>query len=736
MSSLKRLASELGADARSAKALPALLFGSVYGVITLIYQLSLGLIIFSGPLAPYSSEGIRMALFGGFAVCLMVALAGSYKGAIGCTAAASAMVLGAIGSSIAQRGGDVFATMVATLIIGVVATSVCVLMLGRFRLSNLLRFIPYSVAAGYLAGAGGVLCLTALSLMGVNLDRQPLSSLFEPALIGSWGLGVAFGLGVFLALKRGGSFLILPVSFLLAATLFHVGLSILGISDGEARAAGLLFSGMADEGPSPASRLGALAHVDWDAVAMQFPNILTLILVTLLSVAANVSALELAADCDLDWDREFRAAGWGGLVAGAGGGPPGVVDPIGSPISHTMGADTRLTGIVVALVLGSALLLGDTVLKLVPVPLMGGLLLYIGVAMLHEWLLGTRSRLPWIDYGILLLILATIVSLGFLEGLVVGVGVTTMVFAFRLARVDSVEAEFTARERRSNRIRPIADRAILLAEGERVRAYRLRGYLFFGSAHALAARLKQSLSEELPPSCILLDFGAVSGLDFSAVNALCRFVWASHEVGVRVAMSAASANCRTGLERNLPAGVYDDLVFEPNVDRALERCEDIVIAARRSDLRRAEGPGDLVLDRFVGDMERHLDRRIRFEDLAHELREWLDVRDYAPGDILVTLGAPQNGLQLLLMGRASVYDAAGVQLRQCGPGDAMEVRGAFEAYAAPVAAVAEEPCRTLVLTPAVRRRLEERQGALMLELYGYLLTGEASAADLPGLDSG
>ena len=96
---------------------------------------------------------------------------------------------------------------------------------------------------------------------------------------------------------------------------------------------------------------------------------------------------------------------------------------------------------------------------------------------------------------------------------------------------------------------------------------------------------------------------------------------------------------------------------------------------------------------------------------------------------------PQNGLQLLLMGRASVYDAAGVRLRQCGPGDAMEVRGAFEAYAATVAAVAEEPCRTLVLTPAVRRRLEERQGALMLELYGYLLTAEAYTASLPGRDA-
>ena len=60
-------------------------------------------------------------------------------------------------------------------------------------------------------------------------------------------------------------------------------------------------------------------------------------------------------------------------------------------------------------------------------------------------------------------------------------------------------------------------------------------------------------------------------------------------------------------------------------------------------------------------MESRLDRRIAFEDIVHELREWLEVREYAPGDTVVTMGAPQNGLQLMLMGRASVYDAEGRQ---------------------------------------------------------------------------
>ena len=57
-----------------------------------------------------------------------------------------------------------------------------------------------------------------------------------------------------------------------------------------------------------------------------------------------------------------------------------------------------------------------------------------------------------------------------------------------------------------------------------------------------------------------------------------------------------------------------------------------------------------MLDRFAGDIESQLDRRILFEDIAHELREWLEHRDYDPGRTIVAKDAPLDGLQLLLLG--------------------------------------------------------------------------------------
>ncbi len=720
--------SRLRAEATAARALPALSSGLVSGLYIVIYVFSAGGIIFSGALAPFLSQGTGTVLFGTFVVCLVITLTSGYRGAISALPSPAIVVLVAIGSTIALQGDVLFMTMVATMMVSALAGGTCFLALGRFRLANLIRFIPFSVAGGFLAGTGGALCLAALSLMGVTPEWPMLASFLEPSALWSWVPGVAYGLGLFIATKRWSSPLLLPVSFVSVAALYHLGLVFLDISGNDARAMGLLFESMAEGGLWPAFEPGDLARVDWAAVATQIPNVLALILVVLLSMVMYLSGLELAANVELEWNREFKAAGLGSLVAGLGGSPPGCLSTSASIISHKLGAESRLTGVVASLVMGSALIWGDAVLVLVPVPLVAGFLVFIGLVLLDDWLMKSRRALPGTEYAIILLIFVTIVGFGFLEGVGIGMLVTTVFFAVRLSRVEPIEAEFTAREHTSNKIRSIPDRAILREEGTLVQAFRLRGYIFFGSAYPLVERIRRSLHKEPPPVCVLLDFSAVSGIDFSAMNALCTFVRTAHAEGARVVLSAASGQFKDRLSRDLPPTVHDALLLEPDADRALERCEDIVIAAREPDPSNESDLRNLLLERVSGDMERHLDRQIVFEDLVDDFRDWLEPREYDTGETLVAIGEPLQGLQLLTAGRASVYDSTGARLFQCGRGDAVEPRGAFRADAATTTTVADEPCRTMMLTPAARQWLEEHEAQLLLTLYGYLLTAENRAA--------
>ena len=229
-------------------------------------------------------------------------------------------------------------------------------------------------------------------------------------------------------------------------------------------------------------------------MAGQIPDMLTLILVALICVVMNIAGLELAVNSELDWDREFRAKGFATVISGLGGGTVSTLVVPASLRSKLFGATTRLTGVIAALVIGVALLLGDGMLELVPAPLVGGMLVFAGAGMLDEGMVKSWKRLPRQEYGIILLIFAIIIALGLLEGVGAGIAATLVLFAVRLGRVDSVEARFTLREHQSNKARPVTDHAILLAEGDRVQAYRLRGYIFFGSVVPLADQLRQALS--------------------------------------------------------------------------------------------------------------------------------------------------------------------------------------------------------------------------------------------------
>ena len=462
--------------------------------------------------------------------------------------------------------------------------------------------------------------------------------------------------------------------------------------------------------------------MDWGVVAAQAPGLVTVTLVTLLCLLVYINGLEVATGVDVDLDREFRAAGLAGLCAGAGGSAPGCHAFVFTLPCRLLGADTPWTGIVVASVLALTLFFGSPVLELLPMAIIGGLLLYIALDLLDAWLIRARARLHATDYALVVLIGATIAVFGFVVGVAVGMLATLALFAARLSRVDVVAEAFTARQRRSTRARSVPDRTILYDHGERVRAFRLRGYIFFGSAHPLVERLKGAAER---PACILLDFAWVTGCDFSATHLLCQFLHAAHADGTQVVVSAAPAQLARDLRANLPRAGREGVHFADDADHGLERCEDLLIARVL-----AEAPDPTLghvrlLDRTATELERHLEEQIRFEELLELLAPWLEPRAYAPGDHLAVHGEAQRGLQLLVSGRASVHDADGRRLYECAPGDALEPWAAFTEHISATTVLAESACRTMLLTAPARERLESHDNALSLRLFAFLIAQRA-----------
>ena len=709
---------------------PALATGATSGLGLLVTHVAFATLIFSGPLAPHVSQGVGLMLFGTFAGCLIIALTGGFRGAISGLSPALVIVMAYVASTMETAGAALFPTTVVALAMGAAGTGALCVLVGRLGLANLVRFIPYPVAAGFVGGIGGAVCLAAMSMMGVALDWRSLGGTVEPAALLLWAPGALYGIGLYLVMRRFRNPLVLPLSVVLFVGGYQVVLPMLGMSGQEAQDAGILFASTSEGVLWPAVGLSDLALVDWTALAGQIPNLLVLALVALIVIVMGLAGLEVAIGEDLDWDREFRSAGSASVVGGLGGGTFVCMIVPASFRSKLFGASTRVTGVACALVIGAALF-GDRALEFVPVSLIGGVLIFAGLGMLEEGLLRGRQRLPWSEYGIVLLIFVMITAFGLIEGVATGMLATLVFFALRLSRVDPVASSFTGGTQRSNRVRPPPERALLLERGDRIHGYRLRGYLFFGSAWPLADRLKQSLEGAEPPACLILDLRAVSGFDFSAVNVLSRFLQAASAAGVRVVLSGSSESLDAGLARNVAPAVLSELGIESSEDRALERCEDLVVEAWEAE---ADATGDArtaLLMRSADDLERHLERQERFEDLVEALAPWVEPRTYAAGESLTGEQGDARELQLLVAGRATACDAAGARLEQCTRGDAVWPAGGGGAAGgragATASVVADESCRTLALNDDTWRWLEEHEASLALKLYRYLFDSRLAA---------
>ncbi len=715
--------------------LRALAVGVLVAAVLLIHCLALAAIVFNGPLLPYAVQGAGMMLFGAVVICLLIGAASSFSGMLACPQEVPATAIGTLsaavaGGTAAASGDAAFATMAALLLLSGVVTGLLLYAIGHFRLAGFFRFIPYPVTGGFFAGTGFVLVLASFSVMsGEAVDWRAVPRLLDSDMAWKWAPGALYGFVLVVVMSRGGTFVTMMGSVALVAGLYHVGLLVLDIPLADARARGLLMSGVFQEGAFwPAFGIGDLKNVDWRVVAGLVPDLLTVALVTLLCLLVYVNGLQVETGVEIDLDREFRVAGIANILAGAGGSVPGCQSFVFTQPCRRLGVDTPWIGVIVAVVLGVSLFYGTGVLELLPMPVIGGVLFFIGGDLLRTWLIRAGTRLPPTEYAIIVLIGVAIAVFGFIEGVGVGMLATLAVFTFRVSRVNVVSEEFTGRDRASTRVRSVPDRVLLKDRGDSLRVYRLRGYIFFGSAHRLVERLRQPMSQGTCPTVILLDFAAVSGCDFSAIDMLCQF--ARSAGGSKILITEASKQLQTHLRQHLAASDEGLLRFERDLDHGLERGEDAILATASEELARAGDAGrGALLSRVTDDLVRHLDSQIVFEELIERLEPWLEPRTFGAGERLAERGAFQAGAHFLVAGEVSIHDPAGRRLCQCGPGDVIEPWAAFSEHPAESTAEARIACRTMMLSPAAMHLLQRDDNELALKLSAYLIKARSMPGD-------
>ncbi len=435
--------------------LPGISAGLVIGILVIFIEVSLASLIFSGDLDIFLSQGIGILLFGALILGIVITITSAIPSAIAFPQDAPAVILAAVAAAIvgAMTAADpeqVFATVVAAMMLSGILTGIFFWILGRFNLGQLVRFIPYPVVGGFLAGTGWLIIVGAI---GVMTDVPFGLPLLQPDIIIRWLPGFLFGLLLYFALRRFSHFLLLPTLIVAGIGSFFLILYLNGMTIESAVSGGWLL------GPFPAGSLWqpvttlVLKEADWGVVASQAVTLSTVFLVGAISLLMNATGLEITTNSDLNLNRKLKIAGIGNILAGIGGSSPGYHSISFSTLSYRL-APTRIVGLISALMVALVLFFGAGLIAMFPRLIAGGFLIFIGLSFLVEWLYDAYFKLSKLEYLLIWLILIVIAAFGFLEGVTVGTIVASIFFVINYSRIKVARHAFTGAEYQSHVMRP------------------------------------------------------------------------------------------------------------------------------------------------------------------------------------------------------------------------------------------------------------------------------------------
>jgi SulP family sulfate permease len=534
-------------------------------------------------------------------------------------------------------------------------------------------------------------------------------------------------------MKRWKHPLTLPLMLLGAIGLFWIILVAGGISVTDARQQGWLPNLALGEGSQALSSFFIINSAPWYLMAQEWSILATILLTSVVSILLTASALELAAEEEIDLNRELRAAGLATFAAGLGGGMVGFHSLSMSRLVLSMKARSRWVGVASAALCGLALFAGPSVVLLLPQFVCGGLLCFLGLTFLWEWVYEARRTLTAVDYGVVILILAVVGAVGYPQGVGVGILAATIMFIHNYSRVDVVTHAYSGADLRSNVDRSMHESKLLRERGAQIYVLRLQGFIFFGTANHLLheVRVRAVDAAQAPLKFVIMDFRRVTGLDASAIFSLNKVQHLARKQGFALLLSQVSPELKTQFQQGGLTGLAEGACkIMPDLDCALESCEDRLLAIGNG---HKNGHGQL---------EHQLQHAWPDGVNAQGILPYLERLEVPAATHLIRQSEQSESLYFVESGRVTArlefQDGRMLRLRTMGAGTVVGEVGLFLRGTRAASVITDQPCIVYKLTAQTLERMNRENPDLALAFHRYLicLLGErltSSAALLRGL---
>ena len=465
-----------------------------------------------------------VGLYAAFIVGLITAAFGGRPGMISGATGALAVVMVSL---VAQHGVQyLFATVVLMGVLQILA--------GVFRLGKFIRMVPHPVMLGFVNGLAIVIFLAQMEQFKVPDGNGHHV----------WMSGATLWISLALVAATMAIIWITPrITKAFPAPLAAIGLVAIAV---------ILFD-------VPVPRVGDLASVEGGLPPFAVPNVpFTLetlwIILPYSIILAAIGLIESLLTLNLVGEitnrrggasKECLAQGAANTVTGFFGGMGGCAMIGQSMINVNSGGRGRLSGISAALFLLAFILVGSSIIELIPLAALVGVMFMVVIGTFAWQSVKLMARVPVADAFVIILVTIVTVYKDLAIAVVVGVIVSALVYAWNAASRISATSHPSKSE-----------------PGARV--YDIEGPLFFGSA----TRFQELFKPTDDPDTVILDFAGSRVVDQSALQAIEAVAAKYDAAGKRLMLRHLSQDCHQLLNKagQLMVDADDDPNYRLSVD--------------------------------------------------------------------------------------------------------------------------------------------------------------------------
>ncbi|TKB12099.1 SulP family inorganic anion transporter [Desulforhopalus sp. IMCC35007] len=379
---------------------------------------------------------------------------------------------------------------------------------GLLKVGGFVRYIPYPVISGFMSGIGVIIILIQLHpLLGAPSVSSPIEAVLKLpqalSIVNNYSLILAFSTMaiVFFTPSRISAIIPSPLIALLGCTTLSI-----------------IFKFPVDTiGPIPA----ALPKV---ALPFFSPSLLSDILpmAMALAILGMMDSLLTSVVADSmtktrhNSNRELIGQGLGNIFASIIGGLPGAGATMRTVVNIKAGGTTRVSGLSHSLFLLTILLGMGQYAAHIPLPVLAGILMKVGIDILDYRLLRMVKRIPGPDLAVMLIVFVTTVFVDLMIAVGVGVTLSSLMITYRISR----QLEVDIKGVRHHEWQRDLEKSLEEETDYRIRTLSVMGAFFFGTT----AKMQEQVSKLIGTKVVIINCLDVSFIDLSGYFALSEMI--------------------------------------------------------------------------------------------------------------------------------------------------------------------------------------------------------------------